>query len=208
MVQPLNICCLCYTVLFSWREISTLGHVQVHWYLWLNVTQSSGVSMMAFWLQYGQHNTDTFQEYQFFQAVDENCYSQWLKKNKTGSIVACISGSGLQAQGLCQQDLGTKLPHSCSTGMQHLTPHRCIVVAWGIVSVPQCGQQMSSFNENNNLIFLSNNILEDVLVFSQDLIFLISTKMSWAKLFNYRLFWEESFIYNLSFRCEDYKYFL
>lgn len=88
----------------------------------------------------------------------------------------------LRAQGFRQkgseQDLGTKPPpQECNT-----SPHQCIVAPWGIASVPQSGQQMSSFNENNNLIFLSNNILEDVLSSLKIWFSWYPTKMSWAKI--------------------------
>ena len=119
MVQPLNICYLCYTVLFSWSEISTLGHMQVQWYLWLHVSQSSDVSVMASRLQY---NTYTFEECLFSQTVDKYCCYQWMQKQKTGSTDAYTAGSGLQVLGLCQHDSGTELPHRFSTGMQWLPP--------------------------------------------------------------------------------------
>lgn len=51
-------------------------------------------------------------------------------------------------------------------------------------------------------------MLKAVPVFSQDLIFLISNKISSAKIVKYRLFWEWSFIYNLFLRSEDLLFFL
>lgn len=121
MVQPLNICYLCYRVLFSWSELSPLRHMLMHWYSWLNVTQSSSVSGMAFWLQYATYAI--FRRVSFSRLLD--CWIVVInecRNRRQDPLMLALQAEGFRHKGWANHNLRTELPHRCSTWIRRLPP--------------------------------------------------------------------------------------